>query len=156
MRDNVSIVTRFSFLLLATVFISMAVGGYFTYYSLQITERSVLKEDVLWEKSLAAISKELARLNDVQQEIIVQEEKILQLVSELEKNRAVEPEEKEEATISLRLLPGDNIWNLVARFVDSPSAELISEILEINNIADPKKISSGSRITLPLRKVSGK
>ncbi len=165
MRDNAEIFMRFGFLLLITVFISLAVGGCFTYFFLQPAETEVLGEDRLWEKSLAAVSGELARLNAVQQDIMAKEEEILKLIAELEEEKVEiinceEPEvkeeekEKEQAVISLRLLPGDNIWNLVSRFTDSPSTELIAEILEINNIRDPKKLSSGARIVIPLKKIT--
>ncbi len=165
MRDNAEIFMRFGFLLLITVFISLAVGGYFTYLFLQPAEPEVLQADILWEKSLAAVSGELARLNAVQKNILAKEKAILELISELEAGKAnvtnseeaevkEEEKEKEQATISLRLLPGDNIWTLVSRFIDSPSKELIGEILEINNIRDPKKLNSGARIVLPIKKIT--
>lgn len=57
--------------------------------------------------------------------------------------------------VEVKLLPGDSVWSIVARFKSNPSPALVNEVVEFNNIVDPKRLPVGFPIKVPMELVNG-
>ena len=49
----------------------------------------------------------------------------------------------------IRVLPGDNIWNLMRRIYGRVTFEGIDEILELNGLADARHLRAGANLLWP-------
>jgi hypothetical protein len=57
--------------------------------------------------------------------------------------------------VEVRLLPGDSVWSIVARFKPSPSPVLVNEVVEYNGITDPRRLPVGFPVRVPMDLVNG-
>lgn len=55
-----------------------------------------------------------------------------------------------EGGVRLGILPGDTIWDLARRFENPPSARLITAIMELNGIEDPRRLQVGELLFIPI------
>jgi hypothetical protein len=58
-------------------------------------------------------------------------------------------------TIEVKLLPGDSVWSIVARFRPSPSPELVEKVVAYNEITDPRRLPVGFPVKVPMDLVNG-
>ncbi|NLJ79714.1 MAG: LysM peptidoglycan-binding domain-containing protein [Firmicutes bacterium] len=115
-------------------------------------------EKLLEQIALLQPAENEGELEKIKAQISRADEKLFQIAAllETEKENTADtvfpPPEDEVIFLALRLKPGDNVWNLVSRFVTSPDPGLIKKILDLNDISDPRKLTVGSYISIPLRK----
>jgi hypothetical protein len=57
--------------------------------------------------------------------------------------------------VEVRLLPGDSVWSIVARFKPSPRPALVKEVVEYNGITDPRRLPVGFPVRVPMDLVNG-
>jgi hypothetical protein len=99
-------------------------------------------EDALTQEELQAIKEMLM-------EIIAKTDKAEALNSEPESEPMASVQvmapvaqvvEHECGIVEVRLLRGDSVWNIVARFKSPPSPALVNEVVEYNDIKDPRRL----------------
>ncbi len=64
-------------------------------------------------------------------------------------------EERSCPIVEVKLLPGDNVWSIVARFKPSPSPALVGKVVEFNGITDPRRLPVGFPVRIPVELVNG-
>ena len=68
----------------------------------------------------------------------------------------IEAEEHTCPIVEVRLLPGDSVWGIVARFRPSPRPTLVNAVVEYNEITDPRRLPVGFPVKVPMDLVNGK
>lgn len=119
-----------------------------------------------WEAANAQIQEELSAIKAMLDQILVQNEK--EIAAALEPDFEIEFEDSIQVMASapelayeqqaghdypiaiMRLLPGDTVWSIVARFKPSPSPTLVDRVVEFNKIADPRRLPVGFPVRVPL------
>ncbi len=118
-----------------------------------------------WETANARVRQELSEIKAVLDQLLVQTE-AERTVIELENSiqaMASAPELTYEQVVTeygcsiatVRLLPGDSVWSIVARFKPSPSPDLVNRVVAFNEIADPRRLPVGFVVQVPLNLVNG-
>ncbi|MGI6149938.1 MAG: LysM peptidoglycan-binding domain-containing protein [Firmicutes bacterium] len=101
----------------------------------------------------------------IQVELTELASQLRQLAALLEQDDAPQPElvlsvfgggrplERVDGGVRLGVIPGDTIWDLARRFSfkNPPPKQLIQDILDLNGIADPRKLQVGQSLFIPLR-----
>jgi NADPH-dependent 7-cyano-7-deazaguanine reductase QueF-like protein len=114
-------------------------------------------EDALTQEELQAIKEMLM-------EIIAKTDKAEALNSEPESEPMASVQvmapvaqvvEHECGIVEVRLLRGDSVWNIVARFKSPPSPALVNEVVEYNDIKDPRRLPVGFPVRIPMELVNG-
>ncbi len=114
-------------------------------------------EDALTQEELQAIKEMLL-------EIIAKTDKAEALNSEPESEPMASVQvmapvaqvvEHECGIVEVRLLRGDSVWNIVARFKSPPSPALVNEVVEYNDIKDPRRLPVGFPVRIPMELVNG-
>ena len=106
------------------------------------------------QESINSLQQDYAKLSSLYEELLLREEPVTEVPQP--ENLVVEErvqivEYVTVEAVSLRLMQGDSIWTLLYRLGKDPdSAELIGEVLKINDLADPAKIPTGKYLTIPL------
>ena len=124
-----------------------------------------------WEVASAQIQQELVAIKALLDQVLQQSEEAQaiepQLRSEVEPETSIQvmasaPELTYEqqtehgcSIATVRLLPGDSVWSIVARFRPSPSPALVDKVVEFNEITDPRRLPVGFTVQVPLDLVNG-
>lgn len=111
------------------------------------------------QASIVQIQEELAIIKGILDELVIEnkeetdpEESIPAMASAqstVTYGQEVEAQQT-NGVVAVKLLSGDNVWNIVSRFYDSPSPGLVKKVVDFNDILDARFLPVGFNLRVPL------
>lgn len=110
-----------------------------------------------WEAANMQVQEELSSIKAMITQLLAEQSASIpamapaQAVTYVEETDAVQS----RPAVEVRLRPGDSVWSIVSRFCIAPSPALVDQVVEFNNIEDPRRLPVGFPVRLPLDIVNG-
>ncbi len=110
-----------------------------------------------WEAANMQIQEELSSIKAMITQLLAEQSASIPAMAPAQAVTYVEETEgvQSRPVVEVRLRPGDSVWSIVSRFCISPSPALVDQVVEFNNIEDPRRLPVGFPVRLPLDIVNG-